>query len=183
MHLIETYALACGLKIEKPLIKECFYPGLPEKFILFNPHSKGLGRFYNKWQEVINLIYPFLESEKISIIQIDSFDKKYNFCTKISESSFNHTAFITSKCSLLLGIDSFCMHLANSYGKPMVILYSATTEFNNSKPYFGDLKLCKFFIPERNGLPAFYGLDAAQEYINQHNPKDISDAVIQLLSK
>lgn len=182
MHLVETYALSCGVKIEKPLIKELPYSNLPEKFILFNPHSKGLGRFYNKWQEVIDLIYPFLEFKKISIIQLDFFDKTYNHCLKIQTSSFNQTAFVMSKCSLLLGIDSFCMHLADFYKKPMVILYSGNVEFNNTRPYFGDLNMYKFFIPDLGGLAPFYNPDTAQEYINQHSPKEVSNAIRQLLT-
>jgi len=182
MHIVEIYALSCGLKIEKPLIKECHCPNLPEKFIVFNPHSKGLGKFYNKWQEVIDLIHPFLQSKEISIIQIDSSDISYNHCLKIQTSSFSQTAFIINKCSLLLGIDSFCMHLSDHYRKPMVILFGGSINFNNCRPYFGDLNMYKIFIPDMAGLSPFYNPDAAQEYINQHKPEDISNAIMQLLS-
>ena len=54
MHLIETYALNCGLKIEKPHIKieEIELPS--KKYITIHSHcEKGPGRNYRNWNNVI----------------------------------------------------------------------------------------------------------------------------------
>lgn len=181
--MLEAYALFCGLKIDKPKIKEEEVKNLPEKFILFNPHSKGMNRFYNRWQEVIDIIIPSLKEKNIEIIQIDSFEKEYDKCKKINNLTFNQTAFILKKSILLLGIDSFCMHVASCYNKPMVILFGGNVEFNSTKPYFGDYSNYKFFIPYLNGNKPTHTFDTGQEYINQFNPDSIAQSVIDLINR
>lgn len=181
MHIIEAYALNCGLKIDKPEIEEEEVTGIPENFILFNPHTKGKNKYYDKWQEVIDIIKPKLDEKNISIIQIDCFDKEYNGCIKIPKLSWNQTAFLTNKCLFLIGIDSFCMHLADSYKKNMIILWGGSADFNTCKPYFGDYNNYKFFIPYLKGNKPTYSFDTGQEFINQHNPQKISESIFELL--
>lgn len=183
MHLLEAYALNCGLKIDKPTITEEEMDGIPDKFIIFNPHSKGENRFFEKWQETINLIYPELEKRNTSIIQIDSLEKEYDKCKKISNLTWNQTAFLVKKCSLLLGIDSFCMHLASLYDKKMVILYAGNVNFNSTRPYFGDYSNYRFLIPFLKDKKPTYSFNTGKEYINQHNPEKIKEYFMELIDK
>ena len=65
MHLLETYALNCGAKIDKPYIYEQYYPLGEEKYITIQPYSRYAGKQYVYWAEVINYIFPYLEKEKV----------------------------------------------------------------------------------------------------------------------
>ena len=67
MHLIETYALNCGLKIDKPSIYEKYCPIPFDDYISFQPCSKYDSKSYDLWQEVINQLVPILQEKKIII--------------------------------------------------------------------------------------------------------------------
>ena len=62
MHLLEQYALSCGLKIGKPFLYDHFYP-LPNsnKYITIQKEAKFPSRTYKYWQSVIDLLYPILK--------------------------------------------------------------------------------------------------------------------------
>ena len=58
MHLIETYALNCGLKIDQPSIYEKYCPIPFDDYISFQPCSKYDSKSYDLWQEVIINLLP-----------------------------------------------------------------------------------------------------------------------------
>jgi ADP-heptose:LPS heptosyltransferase len=182
MHIIEAYALGAGVKIDRPIFQEEPYDGLPDKFILLNPHSKGISRFYSKWQDVVNLIQPRLKEQGVSILQLDTEDKAYEGCVKLPPITFNQSFCVVRKSIMLLGIDSFCMHISDALNKPMVILYAGNAPFNHSRPYFGDYAKYRFFIPDMMGKKHTYSFTQGQEYINQHEPEKIAEAVFELLN-
>ena len=183
MHLVEAYSLYSGLKIEKPFIQHDPVYGDFGKFIFFNPHSRGESRFYKKWQEVISLISPELKSKNINIIQVDSLDKQYDGCKKIENITFNQTAWLMNKSICLLGIDTFCMHLASSLNKPMLILFGAHQCFNCCKPYFGDEAMQHFFLADLGGKKPMYSYEKGKEYLDQFAPEDVAKSFIEILRK
>jgi len=70
MHLIENYALNCGLKISKPSLDSHFFPVSNDDYITIDTSSpKSFGN-YPHWQKVIDLLLPFLKKNKIDIIQL-----------------------------------------------------------------------------------------------------------------
>ena len=183
MHIIEAYSLYSGLKIDKPFMQSELVDGDFGKFIFFNPHSRGEAKFYKKWQEVISLISPELKSKNINIIQVDSLDKEYEGCKKIDNITFNQTAWLMEKSILLLGIDSFFMHLASSFNKPMLILFGAHQCFNCCKPYFGDPNIQHFFLADLKGNRPTYSYEKGGEYMDQFSPEEIAEAFIKILKK
>ena len=66
-HLIETYALNCGLKIDKPFMLEKFFPIDVENFITIHPNSKYTSKCYDHWQEVVDLIREPLKENNIDM--------------------------------------------------------------------------------------------------------------------
>jgi len=183
MHLIEAYSLYSGLKIDHPIIKQEPVHGIEGRFIFFNPHSKGEAKFYKRWQEVIDLIIPELKLKNINIIQIDSSDVTYKGCFKFYNITFNQTAWLMNNSLALLGIDSFCMHLASSLNKQMLILFGAHHHFNCCKPYFGDPSTQHFFLPDLVGKKPTFSYDKGEEYLNQFDPKDIAEKFISKIIK
>ena len=71
MHIVESYALNTGSKIDKPYIYEKFYP-LP-----FDTYLVITNFRYAFYQEVIDIIYPALEEKGIKILHLSNLPQKY----------------------------------------------------------------------------------------------------------
>lgn len=183
MHLLETYALNCGAKIDKPYIYEQYYPLGEEKYITIQPYSRYAGKQYIYWAEVINYIFPYLEKEGIKIVQLgDKEDKPVprSIWTQGS-TSLNQCAYILSHSMLHVGVDSFAAHMASGYGKKIVSLYS-TTFLENSKPYWSEDEDFVGLEPDRaERKPSFQLEDKGKQAINEIKPEQIADRILQML--
>ena len=125
MHIVEQYALNCGVKIDKPYIYEK-YLSLPfEKYISFHPQGKFSSRLYDYWCEVINFIHPILIKNDIHIVQIGGPNEKlYELCYPLNgQTDYNNVAYIIRNSLLHLGVDSFPIHMASAMQKKIVGLY------------------------------------------------------------
>ena len=182
MHLIETYALNCGLKIDKPYIYEKFFPLDIEKFITIHPNSKFSSKCYDYWQDVVDLLLPELEKQGIKILQIGvAEDTPLKGCLHgHGKTSINQTAYILSKSILHLGADSFPAHVASGYNKKIVCLYS-NNYAANCRPYWTDEKDCVLIEPDRKGKKPSFSADENPKTINTINPEDIAGSVFGLL--
>ncbi|NBO22944.1 hypothetical protein EBU94_06370, partial [bacterium] len=113
------------------------------------------------------------------IIQIDNHHREYKFCKKINNISFNQTAFLIKNSLYLIGVDSFCMHLASIYNKKMLILFGGHHYFNCCKPYFGDYKNYRFMIADlKNKKPTFSKI-IGSEYMNQFDPNVVAEEFLK----
>lgn len=136
MHILETYSLLSGAKINKCFIEETPI-SLPYKdYIVFHPEcQKAPARQYKKWNEVLELMKND-SAITSNILQIGSItDKKYDIDTSfLGKITANELAYIMRQATLFLGYDSFPMHMASHYDKKIVCLFSYYA--NNSRPYF-----------------------------------------------
>ena len=69
MHLVEQYALSCGVKIDKPFIDTSYFPISADKYITLHASCRIQSKTYDYYNDVVELIYPFLQKENIQIIQ------------------------------------------------------------------------------------------------------------------
>jgi len=182
MHLIERYATACGVKIDKPYIYDTFFPLPVEKYITFQPFSKYPSKNYDYWEEVILMIIPYLQKNNINIVQIGGKDDKpilncVNLCgqTKISQA-----AFIIKNGILHLGADSFAAHIASGYDKKIVALYS-NNNINNVKPYWTKAEDMILLEPKLNRKPQ-YSAHEMPKSINSIKPEEIAKSILKLLN-
>lgn len=181
MHLLQRYALACGVKIGKPFIYEKYFPNIYDKYIIFHPISKP-SKTYDYWQEVIDIIFPILEENGIKIIQIgDKDDKIYNNTAYIAGmTSINQVAYLLKDCLLHFGADSFPAHISSGYDKKSVTLFS-NNYINCVKPFFGDPNKKVLLEPDRShSLPSFV-LDERPKTINKIKPEDVANSILSLL--
>ena len=81
MHLLDRYALSCGVKIDKPFISEHYYPTTLDKYIVFQTSGKGNSRQYDYWTKV----FSFIKEYRFSL---GSGIKSLYFCLAIFESPF-----------------------------------------------------------------------------------------------
>lgn len=182
MHLIETYALNCGLKIDKPYIYEKYCPIPFDQYISFQPCSKYTSKSYDFWQEVINLLVPILIQKNIHIIQIGGKDEKpiENCYQMQGRTTINQAAYIIKRGLLHFGADSFGVHVASSYDKPIVALYSNSRP-ENAGPYFnskGNVKILE--ISKQDRKPS-YAAEESPKTINEIDPVNIANSVLEFL--
>lgn len=182
MHLLERYALNCGVKIDKPQIEEQFYPLLSDNFILLHPDSDMDSKRYDHYDEVINICSNFFKENSINIIQIGSQDNVLiPGCIDLrGRLSIRQTAYVVNKCKLLVGNDNFSAHIASGSGKKNVALYS-TTQKECCFPYWTSSKNCSLLEPPTKKKPSF----AEKEYpksINLIKPEVIASSILNHLN-
>lgn len=182
MHLLEQYALSCGLKIGKPFLYENFFPLPNKKYITLQKEADFPARQYKYWQLVVDLLYPILEKNNISIIQISS--PKDTALKKVintnGATSIPQAHYVIRNSELHLGIDSFGVHLASGLNKKIVALYSDTRP-QNSGPYWSDRKDCILIeSPKENKKPS-YAFDENPKTIDDIKPELVANSVLKLL--
>ena len=75
MRLLDTYATNTGSKIDKPFIYSKFFPLPIGKYITFQAQTPYDSRNYSYWQEVINLLHPFLNKNDLKRFEKGSLSK------------------------------------------------------------------------------------------------------------
>lgn len=183
MHILEQYALNCGLKIGKPYIYEKYFPIPFKKYITFNPFGKFNSRKYSYWQEVIDLLNPALSKNNIKIIQIGGKDEPgYNNCFHLmGQTNFNQTAHIINNGILHFGVDSFPIHLASYFNKKIVGLY-CNMYSSQSKPYWSNKEDVILIQAPLNNKKPSYASEENPKTIDYIKPEEIVKSILNLLN-
>ena len=181
MHLVEQYALACGAKIDKPYIYEKFAPLPFNNYITFSPYSKP-AKNYDYWREVLFMLLKDFQKLGVNIIQLGLKDEKpiegcYDMRGKLD---INQTAYLIKRGLLHLGTDSFPTHIASSFGKKIVSLYS-NSPTQNCGPFFSDEKDTFLISSPREGNKHSYALEENPKTINRIGPELIAQKVFELM--
>jgi len=181
MHLIERYASSCGVKIGKPYIYDSYFPISSEKFITFQPYSKP-AKNYDYWQEVIDLIHPYLKENNIDILQIGAKDdRRLNHTIYLAgQTTISQAAFLIKRSILHFGADSFAVHIASGFNKKIVALYS-NNNIENVKPYWSDPKDIKLISAISKTSKPSYSLGENPKNINNIKPEEIAKSILDLL--
>lgn len=185
MRLLDTYATNTGSTIDEPFIFTKYFPLPVEKYITLQTQTPYDSRNYEYWQEVIDILKPILEKNNIHIIHTGlKDDKKYNnVIDLLGQTNINQLAYIIKNSLLHLGADSFGVHLASYYDKPIVSLYSISNP-NVAGPHFGDFrkhKLIKCYENVGNKKPSYSQVENPKS-INTINPEQIVNNVLELLN-
>lgn len=183
MHILEQYALGCGVKIKKPYIYSKYYPLPFDKYIVLHAPNKFQSRTYDYWEEVLSIIKPILSNENINIVQIGAKNELTfpNHCYITNgETNFNQISYIIKNSQLLLGIDSFPIHIAGHHNIPIVGLYSNMYK-EHSRPYWGNKENQILIESHRNNLKPSYVAFEKEKTINLIKPEEIATAVLKLL--
>ena len=181
MHLIETYALSCGARIDKPLVYEKYFPLPQVEYISFQPFSGAPSKNYDFWQQVVDILYPILKSKDISILQIGAKEEKvFQGCLSVvGNTNLGQCCYVINRAKLHLGADSFGNHVASGFNKKIVSIYSNNI-VKNVKPYWSDSESVTLLEPKRKGKPNFE-MEESPKTINSIKPETIAEAVCKLL--
>jgi hypothetical protein len=182
MHLVESYATNCGLKIDKPTIYEKFFPLGFDKYITFET-SLEASKDYDYWHDVVNTIFPKLLDKGITIVQIGKRGSKHiqGCASAIGITNRNQEAYIIKNSMLHFGVDGYTSQLAGMYDIPIVCLYSNNNK-NDIKPYWGDPEKQILIESDRGGRKPSYSSVENPKTINMIMPEAISGAICKLLN-
>jgi ADP-heptose:LPS heptosyltransferase len=182
MHILETYALLSGCKINKCFIEEETIVLPSTQYITFHPFSpKGNSRQYDKWDTVIQLLKQNTNFN-YNIVQVGELsDPKYNNVdvSYLGATNYNSLAYLIKNASLHLGYDSLPIHLASYYNIPIVGIYAWYAK--NCGPYFSSDKKVKILEPDFSKIKPTYGMEDPNRLINNISPYKIYSSVITLL--
>tara|TARA_Y100001938_G_scaffold151221_1_gene247806 strand:- start:14849 stop:16033 length:1185 start_codon:yes stop_codon:yes gene_type:complete len=184
MHILEKYALNTGAKIGKPYIYDKFFPLDVDKYITFHC-AEHQSKFYEYWQEVIDLIHPPLKEMGITIIQLGGAkDISFGNClVKNGITSYSQSAYIIKRSMLHFGADSFLSQIASASGKKVVSVFSHVLP-QHKRPYWSDDKDSTCIAPELNdGEKPSYSYYEPDKNINKIKPEKIAEEILKLLGK
>lgn len=182
MHLIEQYALGCGVKIDKPSIEECFYPIPFNKYITLHASSGMAAKNYDYYSDVMRLLKPYLDKEGIEVIQIGAkSDNAVSYCHNYNgETTLKQTFYIIKNSLLHFGNDSFSTHVAAGYDIPLLSLYSVLYK-ECCGPYFGDKSKQITLEPKRKNGKCSFSDKENPKTVNKISPEKVARGVLNLL--
>jgi hypothetical protein len=185
MRLLDTYATNTGSKIDKPFIYTKYFPLPQQEYITIQSQTPYDSRNYSYWQEVINLLQPFLSKANICIVQVGTKDEKQlgGVINLLGQTNINQLAYIVQNSKLHFGADSFCVHLASSFDLPIVSLYSISNP-SVAGPHFGNKDkhiLLKGYERIGNKKPSYSQVETPK-CIDAIKPEEIAEGVLKLLN-
>jgi hypothetical protein len=178
--LAETYALASGAKLDKPIALHHFFSLNVEKYITLQGFSENQSsKNYDYWNEVTSVLSPALEAHGIKIIQLGSKNEPpIAGCIHLmGQTTIKQSNYILSKSLLHLGVDSYCQHVAGAANVPLVVVFGSTDPRNHGAFWKGEHI---FLEPHRNGLSTSFGHEHNKS-INKIPPEKIINSVLQIL--
>lgn len=183
MHLIEQYALSCGVKIDKPHIDLSFFPLDEDKYITLHASNRIQSKTYDFYKDCIELMLPYFKKEGIAIIQIgEAGEEKFNNCKSLlGRTNVRQASYVIKNSLLHLCTDSFSTHVASGFNKKIVSLYS-TLYKECCGPYWGDKSKQVLLEPNREKTKASFSDNELPKSINEIMPENVSKSVLDLLS-
>jgi len=175
VHIIETYALSCGVKIDKPYVYE-HYSALPaEKYISFNK------KIYPYYREVVELLEPELKKHNIRVIEVNAEGNSGETDIAVPKGlSFGQVAYIIKHSLLHFGEDEYFFDLAGYYDIPRVILFSNTYP-NTTKPYWGSEEKQRILFTTGPYDKPSLSSDVNGNFVRYLKPEQIAKNVMDLL--
>ena len=184
MHLLESYSLATGLKIDKPEMLEKYFPlGVDKQYITLQPFGKFESRKYDYWNEVMHLLFPILLQNDIYVLQIGGKEEpRLDHCVYVAgQSSYNQSAYLIRRGLLHLGVDSLSIHIASGLNKKIVGLY-CNMYLQNSRPYWSNDDDVILLEADRKGDKPTFAVEEHPKSINTIFPEVIAKSVCDLLN-
>lgn len=179
-HLAEVYAKDLGVKIGEPIFKPHFYPITEDNYITIHTDKKVSAKHYDYWEEVIILVKT--KCPDIKFIQIGNGSEPpiKNADKFIKTDSVKQSAYIIKNCKVHVGIDSLPIHIASSFNKKIVGIYSHTYA-STCRPIWGDQNNFTIIESHRNGNKPSFSEKEKLQTINLIKPEEIANSVLKHL--
>ena len=183
MHILETYALASGSKIDKPFIYTKYAPLPFDNYITVQSCGKAQSRQYEYWQEVIDFIKPALDEMGIAIVQVGSKEEPalVGVLPLNGQTDLGQLSYVISRSKLHLGVDSCGIHIASAFDIPMVAIYG-NSDPRCCGPFFGNKEKQSIITPfDFEKVYPSYADAEPKKAIDTLKPEKIASEVLKLL--
>ncbi len=192
--LAETYALACGVPLDRPEIADTFFPLTHplEKTILLHAFAGATmtmnnrlvavapAKIYEHFHEVVALLKPVVEPQGYKIFQIGGPNEPpvAGIESLAGKTNLHQCAYLVKRCALLIGNDSMWAHVRGAEGGAQVHIYGST-----SKPHFPRWHgpHAAFIESHRGGAKPSYQFAENPKTINLIPPEQIVNAALSFL--
>ena len=179
MHLIEKYSLETGLRISKPEIYERFYPvPVSGKYITQYVEHGIHSMQYDYWEDVIEMINPYLKANDIKILNLNPNKvKALDNLTQLDEKiDCGQLAYVVRNSLLHFGETSFATDLACVADTKIVSMYSMAHK-ECLEPYWGKKKNQIILSPDSR--PSYSAVESPKA-INQIKPEQVAKSILSL---
>ena len=178
-NLIETYARSTGLLIDRPWMKEDFWPLPFERYITLGTGSGQVPKCYDYYQEVLNILAPYLSKAEIAVVLLGvKEDSALQGAPDLrGKTSLHQSYYLVNRALLHLGNDSWMAHAAGNLETPLVALYGSTDKTIHGPHWHGNVKLLESH--RRGNKPSFS--NESPKTINLIDPFDVARSVLDLL--
>tara|TARA_R110000824_G_scaffold379495_1_gene571509 strand:- start:44 stop:1273 length:1230 start_codon:yes stop_codon:yes gene_type:complete len=183
MHVLESYALQNDLKIDKPPLYEKFFPLAVDKFITIDTSNLDTSALsYDHWSLVVELIHSRLKEQQISIIQLgNKEDSPIPHCyMALGQCNFNQKAYVINKSLVHCSPNNESMHIASTYNKKCVALFSNNSFPEQFAPYWSDKDKVKIVSPASEQKPSFNPNETPRS-INRIKPEQVAEKILNFL--
>ena len=180
MNLSEKIALDCGVKIGKPYLDRSFIPIPYDRFIIFDTRCVSKEGKYDFFEEVLNLIRPYLKENNIKCIQFCTDEDKKLSCDKTYiKIAKKQEFYLISKCDFLVSNDNYSLYACSVFNRNSLGLYSVFPSKSNAPVWNKDKQI--IIESDRDGNnPTYNQLKETPKTINFINPYEIA---VKLLNK
>jgi len=181
MNLTEKMALDCGVKISQPYLDRYFLPVRNDNYIIIDTRCKSATGEYDYFNDVLDLIKPYLKEAGIDIFQIAT-DKNVKLaCDKcfitINKKQEN---YLISKARLLISNENYSLHIASVFNTKSIGLYSLFNPIN-TRPVWNTNSQIILESHRDGNLPSYGRLNESPKTINFISPYVIAKNILDSL--
>ena len=181
MNLTEKMALDCGVKVSRPYLDRYFLPIKNDNYIIIDTRCKNANGEYDYFNDVLDLIKPYLKETNIDIFQIAT-DKNIKLaCDKcfitINKKQEN---YLISKAKLLISNENYSLHIASVFNTKSIGLYSLFNP-NNTRPVWNKDSQIILESHRDGNLPSYGRSNELPKTINFISPYAIAKNILDSL--
>jgi hypothetical protein len=182
--LLSAYARSTGLQISTrgPNVKQTFYPVAYDRYITIQTGSAQAAKCYDLWPEVLRLILPVLNANRIAVLHLGAKDDSAleGVHDLRGKTSILQSNYLIGRTLLHVGNDSWLAHCAGWHFKPLVALYGSTDPGPHG-PYWSDPAKTSLLVSHRWGGRPTYVANENPKAINTIPPEQVANEALRLL--
>lgn len=179
--LASVYSRSTGLRLDRPNVKEAFYPHPFERYVTIQTGSGQPAKNYPLFADVVRLLKPILDANRITILHLGGKDDPAlaGVHDLRGKTGFLQANYLIGRTLLHVGNDSWLAHCAGWHFKPLVVLFGSTSPQNHS-PYWLDVAKTILIESHRyGGRPTF--AQESPSTISLIPPEQVANAILRLL--
>ena len=186
MKLLEAYSRSCSVDIKsqnKCYLYPKYFPLCLDKYITIQNKSGMPAKDYTLTQEVVDILYPFLDKHNITMVLLGTPDAPP--LSKVldlrGQTSINQAAYILNHSLCHFSMDSWSCHYCGENDIPLVALYGSTSIKNHGPARYNKDKTILIESHRNGNLPSFQR-EENPKMIDLINSEDVAKSIVKLLN-